>query len=126
MNTTYVLQEDELRGELYQRLWLLIRKNRWTWQSICASMGLAGGLLSIALGTLLWMVVPVLTPGGFGPFLNTVEFTFFLLSLPLMALGAYCLDLLEKVSPPLPLPAELRLKGRRRWQHLRARHPHKN
>lgn len=126
MNKIYVLQEDELRGELYRRIYHLVKRDRWTRQSIGASIGLAGGLLSIILGTLLWMIVPLLTPGRFGSLLNTVEITFFALSLPLMALGAYCLDLLEKKTPDPPLPAKSHFAAPARLLRLRTKYPHKN
>lgn len=115
MNKIYVLQKDELGGELYRRIYLLIRKNRWNRQSIGASLGLIGGLLSIILGSLLWAVVPFLMQGGFGSFLNSVEILFFALSLPLLALGVCCLDLLEKSPPLLPLPAgsDFKVSGER-------------
>ena len=126
MNKIYVLQKDELRGELYQRIYLLIRKNRWTRQSIGAGVGLAGGLLSIILGALLWAVVPLLATGSFRSFLNVVEILFFALSLPLLALGAYCLDLLEMQAPNLSLPAKPQSDGSNRWPRLRVQHPNKN
>jgi hypothetical protein len=126
MNKIYVLQKDELRGELYQRIYLLIRKNRWTRQSIGASVGLAGGLLSIILGALLWPIVPLLAPGSFRSILNVVEIVFFALSLPLLSLGAYCLDLLEMRVPILPVPAESQPHKLVRWHRFRAQHPNKN
>ncbi len=126
MDKTYVLQKDELRGELYQRIYLLIRKNRGTRQSIGAGLGLASGLLSIILGALLWTIVSLLAPGSFRSFLNGVETLLFALSLPLLALGAYCLDLLEMRAPSLPLPAKPQPDGFGRLSSLRAHTPDKN
>jgi hypothetical protein len=126
MNKIYVLPKDELRGEPYSRIRLLVKKNGWTLQSICATSGLAGGLLSITLGALLWMVVPLLTPGRFGSFLNMVEILFFALSLPLLVLGACCLDLLETSSPILPLPTRPYAVSFKRLITLRPQQPNKN
>jgi hypothetical protein len=126
MNKIYVLQKDELQGELYQRVYLLIRKNLLTRPSIGASFGVGGGLLSIILGALLWAVVALLAPCSFRTLLNTVEIAFFALSLPLLALGAYCLDLLEKRTPFLPLPASSQPMGSGRLHRLRAQIPNKN
>jgi hypothetical protein len=98
MNKTYTLLEDDIGGELYRRIYLLVRKNRWTRPSIGATMGLAGGMLSIILGALLWaVIVSHLASGSFGSFLNALEIVLFALSLPLLVLGTYCLDLLEKI-----------------------------
>ena len=126
MNKIYDLQKDEAGGELYRRVYLLIRKNRGTRPSLVAAFGLAGGLLSIILGALLWALVKLLAPGSFGSFLNAVETLFFALSLPLLAWGACCLDLLEKQPSILFLPAGSRPGGSDRWHRLRAQHPNKN
>ena len=50
MNKIYALPEDELRGEIYQRILLLVGKNLWTWESVAAAVSLFGGLLSIVGG----------------------------------------------------------------------------
>jgi hypothetical protein len=126
MNKIYVLQKDELGGELYKRIYLLIRKNLWSRQSIGASVGLIGGLLSIILGSMLWAVVPFLMRGSFGSVLNAVEILFFALSLPLLALGVYCLDLLEKSPPILPLPAGSQLKTSGSYRRFHPQHPNNN
>jgi membrane-bound metal-dependent hydrolase YbcI (DUF457 family) len=126
MNKIYVLRKDELRGELYRRIYLLIRISCWTRQSIGASVGLAGGLLSIILGAMVWPIVPLLVPGSFRAFLNVVEIVLFALSLPLLALGAYCLDLLEMRAPILPIPTEPQPYRVEHWHYVRAQHPNKN
>jgi hypothetical protein len=126
MNKIYVLQKDELGGELYRRIYLLISKNQGSRQSIGASVGLFGGLLSIILGSLLWAIVPFLVRGGFESFLNTVEILFFALSLPLLAVGVCCLDLLEKSPPILPLSAVSDFKFSGRYEPFRPQHPNNN
>jgi hypothetical protein len=109
MNRIYELPEDELRGEMYQRVLLLLSKGRGTWQASAAAVGLFGGLLSIVLGCLVWAVVGLCSPGGVvGSTLDVAGTLLFTLPLPLLALGAYCLDLLEKMAPALSPRAESR------------------
>jgi hypothetical protein len=108
MNAIYALPEDELRDGIYRRIFLLIIRNRGTWPAFGAVGGLFGGLLSIVLGVLDWAVVGLFAPAGAaGSFLNAAGAVLCVLSFPLLALGAHCLDLLEK-SPRAPLPAESR------------------
>ena len=102
MNKIYALPKDELRGEIYRRIFLLVRENRGTWQSVAAAVGLCGGLLSIVLGVLVWAAVALTAPAGaLGSFLNVAGSILFALPLPLLALGAHCLDLLEQKAPAL-------------------------
>lgn len=126
MNKIYTLRGDDMGDVLYRRIYLLIRKNGWTRQSISAAFGLAGGMLSIILGSLLWVTTPLLAPGSFASFLNVLEVVFFVLPLPLLALGAYCLDLLEKKPPLLPLQAGFQPAHLERLHRLRLRRPHNN
>jgi hypothetical protein len=122
MNKIYALQEDELRGGIYRRILLLMGKNRRTWQACGATVGLFGGLLFIVLGVLVWAVVGLIAPAGvLGSFLNVAGTVLFFLPLPLLALGAHCLDLLEKKAPVLPLPAESQSAATRP-----ARRPHRS
>ena len=99
MNEVYPLPADDSGDLLYRRIYLLVSKDVWGWPSIGAVCGLAGGLLSVILGGLLWVVVRLLATGVFGALLNRVELVFFVLTLPLLALGAHCLDLLEQARP---------------------------
>lgn len=109
MNKIYALTQDELRGGIYRRILLLMGKNPGALQTVGAALGLFGGLLSIVLAVLAWAVIRFIAPGGgLGSFLNGAEIAFFVLPLPLLALGAHCLDLLEKKAPALALPVELR------------------
>lgn len=106
MNKIYVLQEHELRGGIYHGILLLTGKNRGAWQMVGAAVGLLGGLLSTVLGVLIWAVVGLIAPAGaFGAFLDGAGTALLVLPLPLLALGAHCLDLLEKKALAFPLPA---------------------
>ena len=127
MNKIYVLPEDEMRGDIYRRMLLLVGKNRGSWQSVAAAVSLFGGLLCIVFGGLDWAFVGLFAPAGaLGSILDTAGTVLLLLPLPLLALGAFCLDLLEKKPPALPLPAEPRPAVPTRWQRVRARRPHHN
>ena len=126
MNKFFVLPEDNFGDVLYRRIILLVRKNGWGWRSVGAAFGLGGGALSILLGGLLWVVVRFFANGNLGSFLNSVELVFFVIIIPLLALGVHCLDLLEKMPPVLPLPSESRPADSEYTYFLRPRHPHKN
>jgi hypothetical protein len=126
MNEIFLLREDNSGDGIYRRIGLLIGRNRWAWQSIGAAFGLAGGMLSILLGALLWIIVRFLATGHFGSFLNVVEIVFFVLTMPLLALGAYCLDLLEKRPPLLPLPANSRSDNFEQLRRFRPHRPNNN
>ena len=127
MNKSYALPEDELRGEIYQRILLLLGKNWGSWQSAAAAVSLFGGLLAIVLGVLNWAVVGLFAPAGtLGSFLDTAGTILLVLPLPLLALGAFCLDLLEKKPPALPLPAESRPAVAMLRRYRRPRYPHHN
>ena len=127
MNRIYVLPEDDLRGEMYRRILLLMGKNWKSWQAVVAAVSLFGGLLAIVLGVMDWALVGLFAPSGaLGSLLDTAGTVLLVLPLPLLALGAFCLDLLEKKSPTLPLPAEPRPAVSVRRHHRRPRHPHLN
>jgi hypothetical protein len=127
MGKIYVLPEDDLRGEIFQRILRLMGKNRRSWQAVAAAVGLFGALLCIALGAVDWAFVGLFAPAGaLGSFLDKTGTVLLLLPLPLLALGAFCLDLLEKKPPALPLPAEPRPAVPVRWHRFRARRPHRN
>ena len=122
----YILREDDLRGELYRRIYLLLIKHRWTWHSVGATFGISAGMLSLLLALLLWAIVRFLATGGSASVLNAIEIVSFVLPLPLLTLGVHCLDLLEQESPVLPLPAKPQPAHFRRLLRLRPGHPHNN
>jgi hypothetical protein len=100
MKSSYKSKEDEVWEGLYPRIFLLIKTNKWTLQSVGASLGLGGGILSIIAATLLPFIASWLTPGNF-LLLEKISNVSIGLILPLLALGAHCLDLLEKKSSAL-------------------------
>jgi hypothetical protein len=104
-----------------------MRKNWKSWQSLVAAVSLFGGLLAIVLGALDWAAVGLFSPAGaLGSLLDTAGTVLLVAPLPLLALGAFCLDLLEKKSLSLPLPADSRPAVSVRRHHRRPRHPHLN
>lgn len=118
----------DVPGEvLYRRIYLLVKKNGWAWAAIGAAFGLICGMLSIVLAALLWAIVKLLATGSPNSFLNTLETASFVLSLPLLTLGACCLDLLEKRPPILPLlPDKIQRAGFESRHYFRARRPNPN
>jgi hypothetical protein len=127
MNKIYALPEDDMRGEIYQRMLLIMGENWGSWQSVAAAVSLFGGLLAVVLGALDWAFVGLFAPAGaLGSLLDTAGTVLLVLPLPLMALGAFCLDLLEKKSRTLPLPAESRPVVPLRGHYRRPRYPHHN
>ena len=126
MNKIYVLPEDDLGEQLYRRIYLLIKENRWAWATIGALFGLISGTFSIILGTVLWVILRLLSQGELRSFLNVLDTMFFVLPLPLLALGAYCLDLLEQMPSALPLPAQAQPADLEILFSLRPQRPHRN
>jgi len=108
MKSSLKSNEDEIWEELFPRIVFLIKKNKWAWQSVGAVFGLCGGILSIVLTIVLPFVISWLTPSDLVSILEKISFIFLALSLPLLALGANCLDLLEKKTNHFPA-AEMRL-----------------
>jgi hypothetical protein len=95
MNRDYELQEDQ-EWDLYEEMHRLIEINPWAWQSIGAVSGLIGGVLSPVFGTLLIAVTRFIHSGPTDSLLNGLSIVSFVLTIPLLAFGAHCLDLLER------------------------------
>jgi hypothetical protein len=109
MNRIYVLPEDELGGEIYRRVSLLVSRERGGWQAVAAALGLASGVMSVPLALALGAAARLAGPAGLGPTMSLASTSLFFLTLPLLAAGACLLDLLEKKPPTLPLTCEARL-----------------
>jgi hypothetical protein len=104
------IRRDEVWNEVYLRLYLLIKENKRTWASAAALFGLGGGFLAPIVGTLLNLIDWLRATGVAHSQFYKVSMVFYALTLPLLALGAHCLDLLEKKSPFLLLPAAEKIK----------------
>jgi hypothetical protein len=125
MNQTQTIQYAERDDRIYLRIYLLLSKKGGGWPSFGALIGLVGGLLSVPLASLLWATSSFIAPIEIGSILNTLSNILFVLTLPLLALGACCLDLLENKFPTTPSDAAPPI-NLERWRHLRPHRPHNN
>src|SRR5262245_30881175 len=74
----------------------LISNSRDVWPVCGAGIGLVGCVISPLLGALLTAVSWIEGNRGYGPLLHKVGTVLFLLTIPLLIFGGYCLDVLEK------------------------------
>ncbi|MDQ3175650.1 MAG: hypothetical protein M3Q91_18395 [Acidobacteriota bacterium] len=102
MNQDCELQENQ-EWDLYEDIHSLIEFNPWAWQSIGAVSGLMGGVLSPVIGTLLIAVTWFVHSERVVSALNGLSIVSFALTIPLLAIGAHCLDLLERKTARLSL-----------------------
>ena len=96
------IMQEEIWNELYPRIYRLIKKNWFAWQSVGAILGLGGGILSFFTGVLLTASSSFAMQISLKTNLYRTGIIFFVLILPFLTLGAHCLDLLEKKAPLLP------------------------
>ena len=94
MGTIYILSK-QLSASPHFAIRELVRGN-CTWKSWGAMTGLFGGLSAPAFGAVITMVSWLSDPSWHGVHLRTAGTVMFALAIPLLALGAHCLDLLEK------------------------------
>jgi hypothetical protein len=106
MNTTYALSEGHAEIDFYDEMESLIKKNPWAWQSVCAVLGLAGGVVAPFLGALSDVSSWFVHSNAVNSFLHVSSIVSCALTIPLLALGGCCLDLLEAKTARLALPAE--------------------
>ena len=92
----YYELQDDLEWDLYEEMQRLIKINPWSWQSIGAVSGLVGSVLSPVLGTVLIAVTWFIHSDRIVSSLNVPIIICFALTIPLLAFGAHCLDLLER------------------------------
>jgi hypothetical protein len=87
------LRETEAHlKELYQAT----RRGGWTWQAVGAVSGLAGGIITATIGALLSACAWMLGAETVGLSLHRAGSILLLSTIPMLVLGACCLDLLEK------------------------------
>lgn len=92
-------REDEIWNDLYPRMGLLIKKDCWEWESVVAASAFGVGVLSFVAGTILTIAAWFVSPGNLYQYFKVASIICFAINLPLFALGAHCLDLLEKKLP---------------------------
>jgi hypothetical protein len=106
MDGTYEWSKDEGETDFYQDVESLIKKNPWAWQSVCAVLGLAGGVISPFLGGASDIISWFVSSTTVNSYLHVLSIVFCALTIPLLVLGACCLDVLEaktaRLSPPAP------------------------
>ena len=96
------IHRDKVSEEFYLRAYLLIKENKRRWQSSVAVLALGSGFLSPFIGVFLDLVDWLTATSIHHSFLYKTSLAFYALTLPLLALGSHCLDLLEKKSALSP------------------------
>jgi len=94
MNTFYRLPKEPLRPP-HSLVKELIGVRR-TWKSSLAVFGLLAGLSAPIIGSLLTVITWFRDPAWHSLHLHHVATSFFVLTIPLLVLGAHCLDLLDE------------------------------
>jgi hypothetical protein len=95
-------RDDESPGEWEETesrlksFYVWTRRAGWTWQAFGAVSGLGGGVLAAAVGALLSAVALVRGDESGGLSLHSVGSILLLSMIPLLVMGAHCLDLLDK------------------------------
>jgi hypothetical protein len=51
MNYRHESRRDNEDGEFFQKIHTLVSENRWMWQAVGTVFGLAGGLVTILMGS---------------------------------------------------------------------------
>lgn len=93
MTTEYSLRKMKLKPI---RLMEQMLVHGWTWRSGGAVCGLFLGIISPILGTILTAIAWFTGPEWHGLALHRDGTVLFFLTIPLLILGAHCLDLLDK------------------------------
>ena len=106
MNATFESLEDQTETDLYQEIETLIKKNPWAWQSVCAVVGLAGGVIAPLFGAMTDVVTWFVNSETVNSYLHVLSIVLCALTLPLIVLGAFCLDSLQRKTSNLSSPAE--------------------
>jgi len=74
------------------------RRTIWTWQALCAISGLAGGIISALLGSLLTIVSWLPIPRNSAAYFHSFGTLLLCLTIPLLIFGGYCFELVESGS----------------------------
>jgi hypothetical protein len=93
MNQLTGNQEDRLQE---QKSTDFISNPRDVWPVCGAGIGLVGCVIVPLLGVLLTVVAWVEGNSGYGPLLHKISNVSFVLTIPLLLFGGYCLDVLER------------------------------
>ncbi len=105
MTTSYASLERETEIDLYQEVERLIKKNKRAWQAVLAVLGLAGGLIAPILGATADVVTWFVHSQSVNSYLHAASIVFCALTMPLLILGAFCLDALKAKTAKRPAPS---------------------
>ncbi|HKQ52403.1 MAG TPA: hypothetical protein VJT74_08550 [Pyrinomonadaceae bacterium] len=99
MSATDETFDGETETDLYGDVEALVRKNPRAWQSVCAVLGLAGGVIAPVCGAAADVVTWFVHSQSVNSRLQVASIVLCALTLPLLMLGALCLDSLESARP---------------------------
>lgn len=68
----------------------------WGWRSFGALVGLLGGIVAALIGSVFTAISWITGVEGNGAYMQTLGTVFLFLTIPLLVLGAHCLDVVEK------------------------------
>jgi hypothetical protein len=107
MNTLYLesLKERE-EIDFYAEIKSLVKQHPWAWQTVCGVTGLAGGVVAPVLGATSGVMTSFVNSRAAASYLNLLSIVFCALTMPLLILGAFCLNSLEAKTAPLSTPSE--------------------
>ena len=93
MVTNYTLPEENFPTTHFAIRRLI--HGSWNWKSYSAVFGLCGGFITPILASLVTVISWFADPVWHGIYLHRAGTFLFILALPLLILGAHCLDLLD-------------------------------
>ena len=106
MNETYESLKKRADIDIYQEIESLIKMNPWSWQSVCAVLGLAGGVIAPILGAIFDVMAWLVSSTSVISYLHLSSIVLCALTIPLLILGACCLDSLAAQAARLSPPTE--------------------
>lgn len=83
-----------------------VGKRVWTWHDTGTVFGFTGGFLTVFFGTVFTITGWLARSAAWGAFFQRFATVLFLLTIPLLILGAHCLDLADSKKSKLPSRAE--------------------
>jgi hypothetical protein len=107
MSTSYKALKGETEVALYRKIGALIKKNPWRWQSVCAMLGFAGGIIAPIFGATSDVITWFVSSTAVTSSLHVCSIVLCALTIPLLILSACCLDSLESKTTKPSLPPGL-------------------
>ena len=98
----YLWWEEGVDDDLYQQAIRLSMRNPGRWAAFGAAFGIPAGLVCPVIGTILTVTASVINLQAVSLVLNELSIASLVFTIPLLALGAHCLDVLE--GKPLHAP----------------------